>query len=70
MERQKNIRKSQNSNTDSGVGLDTASLASNPNLSGSMDSLAPGLSEAALKRTSLSNSLIDIKEASGELNWG
>ncbi|PIK54488.1 putative IQ motif and SEC7 domain-containing protein 1 [Apostichopus japonicus] len=64
LERQKNIRKSQNSNTDSGVGLDTASLASNPNLSGSMDSLAPGLSEAALKRTSLSNSLIDIKEAS------
>ncbi|XP_063953786.1 IQ motif and SEC7 domain-containing protein 1-like isoform X1 [Lytechinus pictus] len=66
LERQKMIRKSQASTSDSGVGLDTESLASTQNLSGSMDSLAPPLKDGSLKRTTLSNSLMDLKEAANK----
>lgn len=66
LERQKLIRKSQTSTSDSGVGLDNESLASTQNLSGSMDSLAPPLKDGSLKRTTLSNSLMDLKEAANK----
>ena len=66
LERQKFVRKSQASTADSGLGLDSESLASTQNLSGSIDSLAPPPEkESNLKRTALSNSLIDLKEAAG-----
>ncbi|XP_071492110.1 uncharacterized protein [Diadema antillarum] len=67
LERQKLIRKSQASTSDSGVGLDLESLASTQNLSGSIDSLAPPLKEGSgLKRSTLSNSLMDLKEAANK----
>ncbi|XP_038061907.1 IQ motif and SEC7 domain-containing protein 1-like isoform X2 [Patiria miniata] len=69
LERQKIVRKSQASTADSGLGLDTESFASTQNLSGSMDSLAPQASDSGtLKRTALSNSLMDLKEASAKKN--
>ncbi|XP_022082588.1 uncharacterized protein LOC110974929 isoform X3 [Acanthaster planci] len=69
LERQKIVRKSQASTADSGLGLDTESFASTQNLSGSMDSLAPQTSDSStLKRTALSNSLMDLKEASAKKN--
>ncbi|XP_072051296.1 IQ motif and SEC7 domain-containing protein 1-like isoform X2 [Amphiura filiformis] len=67
LERQKFVRKSQASTADSGLGLDSESLASTQNLSGSIDSLAPPPEkESSLKRTALSNSLMDLKEAAAK----
>ncbi|XP_033647680.1 IQ motif and SEC7 domain-containing protein 1-like isoform X4 [Asterias rubens] len=69
LERQKIVRKSQASTADSGLGLDTESFASTQNLSGSMDSLAPQAADTgSLKRSALSNSLMDLKEAASKKN--
>ncbi len=69
LERQKIVRKSQASTADSGLGLDTESFASTQNLSGSMDSLAPQATDTgSLKRSALSNSLMDLKEAASKKN--
>ncbi|XP_071960498.1 uncharacterized protein [Antedon mediterranea] len=64
LERQKLMRKEQGCTADSGLGLDSESITSN-NLTGSMDSLAP---PEILKRTALSNSLMNLKEASEKQN--
>nr|XP_006815988.1 PREDICTED: IQ motif and SEC7 domain-containing protein 2-like [Saccoglossus kowalevskii] len=59
------LKRSLGSGSDSGVGLDTDSIA-NGDLRDSMDSLTVTDRSNSLKRSALSNSLMDLKDTSGK----